>query len=464
MPNPTSQPLSIVVDVVVEITATQVSVPQFNQGLIVGPSTIIPTYGVNPRIRQYTSLTQMSQAGFSSSNPEYVCAELYFGQTPAPLYLWIGRQDATAINTATVDSGGSGYAVGNIITVVQGGAQGGELQVTSVSSGAVTGLAIVPQNQGTGYSVATNLTTTTTVGTGTGCTVNITVVGETPLQALTACRIAQPAWWSAMVTTAVTADNEAIALYAQSAQPPMCYFYTTSDAAVVNGTAGNIFLTLQAAEYNRAFGIYSTTQSGAYPNNQYSCAAAMGVAMGLNTGLANSYFIMKFKTLAGIVAEPLTQAQINNIENANGNVYLSYANGDYNWLEQGILPSGEWFDQLLNIDVLVADLQISETNLLVSQPAVPLTNAGGNLLASVANGACQRAVTRGYISPGTWNGQNVLNLTAGMALPSGYLVQFQNYNLQTEAQRIARQAMPLYIALIQTDGVQSLVISCYIQG
>jgi hypothetical protein len=463
MPVQQSQPLSDVVDISVYVTPQLPSAPEFNQALVIGPSTVIPSYGVNPRIRLYTSLTQMSQAGFTSSMPEYVCAELYFGQTPTPLYLWVGRQDATAVQTTTVAVGGTGYVVGDIVTITQSSAQGGELQVTTIGgSGAVTGVTVVPQNQGTGYSVATGLATTG--GTGTGLTVNITVVGETPLQALTTCRIFQPAWWGAMVTTAVTADHEAIALYAQSAQPPMCYFFTTADVGVPAATPNNVFLNLQAAEYNRAFGIYSTSQSGLYPNNQFSCAAAMGVAMGLNTNLNNSYFVLKFKELAGIYPEPLTPTQINNIETANGNVYLDYASGSYDWLEPGVLPSGEWFDTLLNIDMLVADLQTSVVNLLVGQPSIPLTNAGGNQLANACNGACQRAVGRGSVAPGTWNGQTILNLSAGATLPNGYRVQFQNYNLLTESQRLARTAQPLLIAIILTDAAQSVSIGLWVQA
>src|SRR5256885_1413257 len=83
------------------------------------------------------------------------------------------------------------------------------------------------------------------------------------------------------------------------------------------------------------------TQTGTYPSNAYAAAAAMGVAIGLNTGLANSNFTMKFKVLTGAAAEPLTATQIGTIEGLNGNLYLNYAN-TYNWLEPGVTPNGQF--------------------------------------------------------------------------------------------------------------------------
>ena len=47
----------------------------------------------------------------------------------------------------------------------------------------------------------------------------------------------------------------------------------TADAAVLNGTAGNLLATLEAQSYTRVAIVYSTTQGGAAPNNVYAAAA-----------------------------------------------------------------------------------------------------------------------------------------------------------------------------------------------
>jgi hypothetical protein len=374
-----TQPLSVVCNVSVAVSPVAAASPTFNQGLIVGPSTIIPA---STRVQQYPNLAAMTTAGFTSANPEFVAAEQYFGQTPTPTTLWVGCQNVSA--------------------------------------------------------------------------------SESALAALQACRAASSSWWGCMVTDAALADHEAIAAWIQAITPASCYFYTTSDAAVLAGTAGNVLLTLQAASYNRAFGIYSTAQSGAAPNNVYAAAAALGVAMGLNNGLANSNFTMKFKTLTGITAEPLTASQVSSIETSNGNLYLNFSN-TYNWLEQGVVANGQFLDEILSLDMLTSDIQYSVANLLISQPSVPQTNAGEAQLIAAVSGAFDRAVTRGYIAPGTWNGQTVLNVSAGTPLPKGYLCQAQSFTAQSAGDRAARKAMPIYATFIEAGSMHSITIGVYVE-
>src|SRR5258706_507619 len=121
----TSLPLSTILNVAVSVSPAAAPGPTLNQALIVGPSTGIPPVGANSRLRLYTSLTAMASDGFGTSAPEYLAAQVYFGQTPAPTYLWLGRQDLTAIKTVVIGAAaGTGYVVGDVVTVVQGGASG----------------------------------------------------------------------------------------------------------------------------------------------------------------------------------------------------------------------------------------------------------------------------------------------------------------------------------------------------
>jgi parallel beta-helix repeat protein len=73
------------------------------------------------------------------------------------------------ITAATITTGGSGYVVGDTLTV--SGGTGGKVQVTSVSLGSVTGISTIAV--GSAYPTSST-TETTTGGTGTGCTVTVT--------------------------------------------------------------------------------------------------------------------------------------------------------------------------------------------------------------------------------------------------------------------------------------------------
>jgi hypothetical protein len=84
-----------------------------------------------------------------------------------------GTRTASGIKTVTISTAGSGYVVGEIITLATG--TSGKVQVTSISAGGVvTGISLY--RPGTGYSVTTFAQSATT-GVGTGFVANVTVVG-----------------------------------------------------------------------------------------------------------------------------------------------------------------------------------------------------------------------------------------------------------------------------------------------
>jgi hypothetical protein len=482
----TSLPLSDILNVTVVVSPAASPGPAFNQGHVVGSSAVIPSVGANNRVQQFTSLTAMSTAGFAPTAAEYLWADLYFGQSPAPSYLWVGRQDLTALAAVTPGSGGTNYEVGDVLTVVQSGGSFGQVKVTTVNSGGsplspgpVTGLAIIPDSQGTGYAVANGLNTTG--GSGSGCTVNITAVGETPLQAVTACRNASPIWYAcSFVGTAsvagIDSDLEAISAFIEGASPPSLHLLTTGEAAVLNGTAGNLLATLQAAHYRRTFSMYSTTQSGAWPNNVYASAAPMGLLMGANTGTPGSYYPLMFKPIAGVGYEPLTQTQVTAICGAvdrstvglNGNCYLNYQNGANAWIQMGVMAAGVFVDEVINLDVLASNIQVNGVVLLTSLPSIPLSDLGMTQMKNVFVTACQQSRSVGFVAQsGVWTGQQIGSGNAGIypgqALPQGFAIYSNPVSQMSQAQRAARILPPVTVAVIEAGTGNSLTVTVNVQ-
>lgn len=471
MATPATLPLSEIVDVTVLIAPQAPAAPQFNQALIIGNSGVIPTSGANSRVRKYLTLAQMLTDGFSTSDPEYIAAQIYLSQVPAPQNgIWIGAQDPGGLNTLNITSGGhagTGYQVGDILTVVQGGASGGTLQVVTLGgSGAVATFVVL--TAGTGYTVGTALTTTG--GHGTGLEVDITMVGESALLAAIACRTASLSWYLFMVTDAVDADHLALAGFAQTATPNTVYIFSTADANVLNNVTNNILQELKALNYNRVMGWYNTTQSGVFPNNIYAAAAVMGLAMGLNTGLANSYYTMALKQLVGITTEPLTPTQVGNptsqggggILGNNGNLYLSYGS-QFSVTNWGTMANGQFFDEIINLDMLVANIGINVMDLLISVPALPQTDVGETQLLQVVSAAAEQSRQIGFIAGGTWEGVQILKLVQGDTLGNGYLAQAAPYSTQAPTDRAARKAMPIYLAIIEAGAVHFVTIGVYVQ-
>lgn len=361
-----SMPLTNIVNVSVSVAPQQTVPSQLNIGLIVGPSTIIPTA---TRTVQYASTAAMLSAGWAGTEPEYLAAQTYFSQSPRPTAVVIGRQDLTG--------------------------------------------------------------------------------PETMLTAVTNCRTANANWYSVYTTSITASDITAIAAFIQSATPLSTFFYDTRDAAVIAGTAGNVMAVCQTNKYSRTFGLYSTTN--------YAGAAAMGVAMGNDTGLVNSAFTMAYKSLTSVTAESLTNAQVNTITGYNGNVYTAYGNA-YNILVQGTMADGSYFDQTLNVDVITVAIQNAIMNVLTTTPKVPYTDAGVAVFTNAISAICQNARNVGYIAPGVWTAQNILNLKTGDTLSNGYMVLADKVANQTTANRSARIFPAIYAALKMAGAIEHAVI------
>jgi len=286
---------------------------------------------------------------------------------------------------------------------------------------------------------------------------------ESCLDAVIECRNANFDWYYFVCLNAVKADHVELALWTESANPSTLYGYTTEDADVMATTASppGIFEYLKNLNYSRTFGQYATTQSAVYPNNIYSILGAIGYACGQNSGLANSAFTMKFKQEVGIATEPLTATQRGYVENQNGNLYLSYGNY-YDWFEQGKMANGYFIDEMINLDMLRNDIQLNVADLLNQTPKVPQTEAGVTQIIHVINQACDLAVNRGFLAPGKWTGQNILNLKYNDILPKGYLVQAEAINDQTDADRQARKSPNIYVCIKEAGAMHSVIIGVYV--
>ena len=461
-------PLSQILNVTVVVTPSAAG-PAFNQALIVGSSNSIPSVGANSRMRLYESLADVA-VDFAASTSEYKAAALYFGPYPAPTYLWIGRQDLTAIVTAVIATPGTGYALGDLVTVVQAGGSLGVLRVTEVSGTVPVSVEVV--SGGTGYTAASALP----VDLAGGLTVDITV-GETPAEAIAICRRTTGSWYACMyVGTATDPDHIAIADYVETAQPASMYFLTSGSADILtegSSPASNLFALLQLAGYTRTFSVYSTTVEGAYPSNEFASAAVLGAAMARVTGLANSYFDIMFKAIVGVNPEALTIAQAQHIAGSvdrsvtglNGNVIVLYQNGAI-WCQSGVMASGDWFDQVLFLDMLVNDMQTSGVALLIDSPSVPITEVGVLQMKNAIGGACERSQAMGFIGPsGVWEGPTIGSgagaLTKGSSLPKGYFLYAQP--VSTWTRRAERVMPPITVALVMAQSGHSLSVTVLVQ-
>jgi hypothetical protein len=274
---------------------------------------------------------------------------------------------------------------------------------------------------------------------------------EDIIDALIACRAASSEWYQCYSVEVVTNEIEAIAAWAETAAPSTMFIYNSQDADILESAPSpdDIATTLKDLSYKRVMGVYSSAT--------HIAAGVIGVANGLNTGLASSAFTMFGKSIVGAATEDLTSNQVAIVKAKNCNLYLSYGNY-YSIFDPGVMANGYFYDQMLGRDMLVNDIQLSVMDLLVANPKIPQTEAGMAMIHSVLEDACQLSVQRGYLGPGSYTGIPFLNLNTGDPMPDGYVIQSEPLSEQSAADRALRKATPFYITIKEAGAVQSVTI------
>jgi hypothetical protein len=459
----------------------------FNLGLIIGVSGRITT----DRVVVFSGLSDMLNYGFQTGDPEYVAASLYFAASQKPDKVAIGYWNSgsetltaalTACRSKNTDwyavmlCGATSYNVRDIAAFVETASPASAQFYTAAGSDNLNSSDPVAAGFETGAAgPSTDIHSATTP------TFKIAVDADV---------VASPNYQSITLTPAGLTTGLLIAAAMQVAIRALGGFYAnvavafaggvyvitsstkgnTSKVRVANGASNDVAATLKIGAANAAvdtdgtgsIGAYLksagfTRSLGQYSTGQDSVASIMGYAMGANTGLLNSAYTLAYKSEPGVTPEVLTEAQVTILKGKNLNIYINRGN-TYNLFEQGVMADGTHFDQLLGLDILANNIQIAVLNLLTSVNKVPQTEAGMTQLYNVISQACRKALTSGFIAPGVWQGAPILTLNTGDMLSQGFLVLSESIDSQSEDDRTARKAPPIYVPIKLAGAVEFAVV------
>ncbi len=355
-----------IVKVSVDTAAMAVTGQAFNVGLIIGPTVVT---GITDRVTLYSSVSEMLEAGYQTTDPEYAAAALYFAQSPMPGKVAIGTKQAN----------------------------------------------------------------------------------ETVLAALTACRASGVDWYAFTFTQAIEAaledeDVAGIAAFVEASDIYTVWFHLVTASSYTTKMSA-----LKSAGYMRTMAIYSS-------GTATITAGIMGRAMGLNYD-GSPAFNLAYKAIAGATPEStLTAANLNAILNANGNVYVQQGSY-YNLFRQGKMANGFAFDDVLMADMLANKIQTEVMNTLTAENKIPQTDEGVQILMNVISGPCEEMLSRGYLAPGVWNRNSVLTLARGDMLTKGYKIMTTSVNDQSQTDRDARKAPPIYVCVKTAGAIEYVVLA-----
>lgn len=242
-------------------------------------------------------------------------------------------------------------------------------------------------------------------------------------------------------------DLKAIADFAESASPSSMAFIWSADPDILTEDE-NAFNTLKQGKYRH-------TNATWHPD--YAAAVgAMGYAMGQMKKTANSSFTLAMKTFPSAIPSDLTSSQVTKVESYNANVYIN--RGGYNMYEKGTQLSGDFTDEIIQLDNLVSEISTAVANLLTSRPKIPQTEPGMSTIKDVIGSILVTYTTQGLIAPGVWNGPAILELQPGQYLSNGFLVLSEPIDTQPVSDRAARKAPPIYAIIKLAGAIHSVII------
>ena len=280
-------------------------------------------------------------------------------------------------------------------------------------------------------------------------------IGETMVQAITACREANYDWYVVVPCTDLTVQQHLDCMaYTNACNPDTVYAFTSKAAEDLQGADGSIFKKAKDLKYRRTIGIYSTKHEDAV-------VGIMAYAMGMMTGTINSAFTLKFKSISGVATEnsesAVSVSAVDKLKNQNGNIYVNRGYY-YDMFEEGTMADGTFFDEIIYLDKLKNDCQLALMDLFVQNAKIAQTEGGMTRIHNALNGVLKDYQKIGYLETGVWRGSNILDLKYGDTVNNGYLIQSEPIDEQNQSDRENRIAPPIYIALKLAGAIHSAVV------
>ena len=481
-------PVDGIVNVQIVMTPVAAATRNFGSLLIVGNSNVIT---VAEAMRLYSSIDAVA-TDFGTTAPEYKAARLYFGQTPQPSSLYIGRW-ATSPTSAVLLGGvrSTAQQLMSAWTPITNGSFDITIDRTlySISSldfssqttmngiAAVISARIVHFSTQVGTcvwdstsqrfvisSITTGTASTISYGSSSGSGTDISVlaglvtgVASVPVQGSTGITAAAAVagfinasanWYGICFAASVMPDDAAIVAVAgliEAANPSRIFGVTTQEPLALDATSSaDVASQLKALNYKRTFVQYSSS-------NPYAATSIFGRAFTVNFDGSNTTLTIKFKQEPGVVAETLTVSQAAALKAKSCNVFVKYNNGT-SIIQEGVMSNGFFFDEVHGTDWQQNDAQTEIYNgLYTSSTKIPQTDPGVNTIVALLTKSFERGVANGLIAPGVWNADGFGALSRGDTLTKGYYIYAAPVATQSQANREARKA-PVIQAAIKLAG------------
>lgn len=454
--------------------------------MIVGTSARLP---IGNRIRAYNDMDGVS-ADFSAGDEEYKAAQVFFSQAPRPVELRIARRFLTAVAGELLGSVNAekdiadwkAITTGAFAITIDGSAESItgcdfssaanlnavatiiQTKLAAASTGATCvydGTRFIIRSGTTGITSTVSYTTAPGTGVDIGpllgtraADLGVTSAGvaaETISDSLDNLQQADSAWYGFMFTTGVTDDEIKEAAAWTEARTKMFGVTTANSDVLDQGVTSDIGSFFKQNLYSRTIVQWDN-------NDPYAIASAFARGFVVNFNEQNSTITLKFKQEPGVTPISITESQRQALVAKNVNYYTYF--GDSAMLAEGVMASGQFFDERHGLDWLQNAIETNVFGYLFTRTTkVPQTDKGVASLVQQVEKACVDAVNNGLIAPGTWNGNDLGEVKSGDFLAKGFYVYAQPVALQNQSDREARKSPPIQALIKGAGAIHSVSIS-----
>lgn len=390
--------LNSIIPLSITIASAGISLPGFGTPMVLFQHTFntdLLRYYTNPAVQMLTD-------GFSANSQVYRDACAAMAQRPSPQRVAVGRRTAPVAqvdSVAFVTSANGAYTVtitlngaphvytftaaastviqvrDGLIALINAGAIG-----VTASIGDATHMTLTAGTAGIPF------TTAPTASPASDMTVSTTTPNHGIAEDLAAINAVQPDWYLLLLPTR-DMPNNFVAAQAIELQSRM-FFAQSSDPNIIN-TAYNAGS--PAVDLANDFRALALTRSALWwhATDTESLAAAIG---GLGLASPPASINWKFKQLAGVATDVLTDTQVTNLTGKNANGYRAEAGKGITF--EGTVGSGQFIDIIHGIDELYSDIQARVLLALLNLPKIPFTDAGLRTIGNQVIAALKATVGR----------------------------------------------------------------------
>ena len=387
--------LADIVSISISTEAAPVTAAGFGTPLIFG---VDCPAGFTERVRYYSTLSELTDDGFSATGPTYLMASAVFAQTPRVTRLAVGRGAATyaqrwAITPTAANSTVYKLTVnGNAISVTSdASATVSEINVllkAAIDALAITGMTVSDQTTYMRIVMTAGLTAAVSVPNDqlgqiaiVEDTVDVSMAAD-----LAAINTEDSSWYGLLVPFHSNALTMLAAAFAEANSK--IFVAQTQDSAVITVSSGSDTgsVAYNARAYARTALIYNP-RSDAYADGGF-----MGRCLPLDPGSET----WKFKTLSGVPVSVLTSTQKTNALAKNVNTYTTIAG--VNITEDGKVLADEYIDVVRFRDWLEARMAEAVFGALARAKKIPFTDKGISTVEGLVRATLAAGVAAGGLA------------------------------------------------------------------